>query len=70
VDDIHRDAVLHDSHDEDHFHLARRATPGRLRPGLRPRSTATSRSSPKPCTASSTKTPASPSSTTSRPRRP
>ena len=22
VDDIHRDAVLHDSHDEDHFHLA------------------------------------------------
>lgn len=23
IDDIHRDAVLHDSHDEDHFHVAR-----------------------------------------------
>jgi elongation factor G len=34
VDDIHRDAVLHDSHDEDHFHLAPAALPaGGLRSG-------------------------------------
>jgi len=53
IDELHFDAVLHDSHDEDHHHLKSVASRRRCW-GWRsaPRSAATSRSSPRACTGS------------------
>ncbi len=72
IDELHFDAVLHDSHDEDHIHLAPMAFP---RPmfGLaveRRPARARSRSWRPPCTSWPRKTRRSWSSTTSRPTRP
>jgi elongation factor G len=64
VDELHFDAVLHDSHDEDHYHLKSITFPPRWRARDRAgASVARSRSSRTPCTSSSPRIRACASST-------
>jgi elongation factor G len=71
VDEIHRNVVLHDSHDEDEIHLRRCAFP---RPCLdwpsAPPRAVTNRSCPTPCTSCWRKIPVWRWSTTATPRKP
>ena len=66
IDELHFDAVLHDSHDEDHFHLKsdRPSRPPCWASRSSPSAAATSTSSPRRCTSSRPRTPACASSTT------
>ena len=49
VDELHYDAVVHDSHDEDHYHLREPSGPPPLTSGRSPTQVRSSGSSSEPC---------------------